>query len=181
MGPALEFALNCDRPVAIRYPKDIVRPKLLGDAANEICSSAFELGKSVTVKSSSESEVAIVSYGSMLSEAVAAAEQLAAEGVEVDVINARFADPVDEEIISLLGKGKGIITVEDHSRACGFGSGVLEAASAVFGKQSRGPIKVLGVPDRFIKVNSRKAQLAEAGLNADKIVEAVKEMLSVNA
>ena len=49
--------------------------------------------------------------------------------IAVDVINARFAAPVDDEIIALTVKGKGIITVEDHGLACGFGSAVLEQAA----------------------------------------------------
>jgi deoxyxylulose-5-phosphate synthase len=79
----------------------------------------------------------------------------------------------------LANEGKGIITVEDHTTACGFGSAVLELAATTFGMGITKPIAVLGAPRKFIGHNSRDAQLIEAGVNADKIVETAKEMLKV--
>ncbi len=169
---ALEFALGQDKPVVIRYPKDFVPQQEFIRAA---CSKPFRLGKSVVAKKTKDSAVAIVSYGSVLTEALRAAELLAEDGIAVDVINGRFAAPVDKKIISLLDQGKGIITVEDHASACGFGSAVLELAAAK--SYSLKAIHLLGAPRRFIGHNSRAQQLMEAGINADKIVETVKEMV----
>jgi 1-deoxy-D-xylulose-5-phosphate synthase len=174
MKGALEFALSQNQPVVIRYPKDFVPEQKFVRAA---CARPFSLGKSVLVKRSKKSAVAIVSYGSILTEALKAAEMLAEESIAADVINGRFAGPVDEKIVNLLEKGKAIITVEDHTGACGFGSAVLELAAAK--SSSIKNIRVLGTPGRFIGHNSRKHQLMEAGINADKIVETVKEMLTV--
>ena len=173
---ALEFALGQDKPVVIRYPKDFVPQQEFIRAA---CSKPFRLGKSVLVKRSKKSAVAIVSYGSVLTEALRAAALLAEDGIAVDVINGRFAAPVDEKIVSLLGQGKGIITVEDHASACGFGSAVLELAAAL--SHSPKAIRLLGAPRRFIGHNSRTQQLMEAGINADKIAETVKEMLTARS
>jgi len=170
---ALEFALGQDKPVVIRYPKDFVPQQEFVRAA---CAKPFSLGKSVVVKRSKKSAVAIVSYGSVLTEALKAAKLLAEDGIAVDVINGRFAAPVDEKIVSLLDRGKAIITVEDHASACGFGSAVLEMAAAK--GHSPKAIHLLGVPRRFIGHNSRARQLMEAGINADKIVETVKEMVT---
>jgi len=170
---ALEFALGQDKPVVIRYPKDFVPQQEFIRAA---CSKPFRLGKSVVVKRSKKSAVAIVSYGSVLTEALRAAELLAEDGIAVDVINGRFAAPVDKKIVSLLEQGKGIITVEDHASACGFGSAVLELAAA--SSHSPKAIRLLGAPRRFIGHNSREQQFMEAGINADKIAETVKEMLT---
>jgi 1-deoxy-D-xylulose-5-phosphate synthase len=169
---ALEFALGQDKPVVIRYPKDFVPQQEFVMAA---CAKPFSLGKSVVVKRSKKSAVAIVSYGSVLTEALKAAQLLAEDGIAVDVINGRFAAPVDEKIVSLLDQGKGIITVEEHASACGFGSAVLELAAAK--SYSPKSIRLLGAPRRFIGHNSRAQQLMEAGINADKIVETAKEML----
>jgi 1-deoxy-D-xylulose-5-phosphate synthase len=169
---ALEFALGQDKPVVIRYPKDFVPQQEFVKAA---CAKPFSLGKSVVVKRSKKSAVAIVSYGSVLTEALKAAQLLAEDGIAVDVINGRFAAPVDEKIVSLLDQGKGIITVEEHASACGFGSAVLELAAAK--SYSPKSIRLLGAPRRFIGHNSRAQQLMEAGINADKIVETAKEML----
>jgi 1-deoxy-D-xylulose-5-phosphate synthase len=174
MGGALEFALGHDKPVVIRYPKDFVPEQKFVRAA---CSKPFVLGKSVLVKRSKKSTAVIVSYGSILTEALKAAEMLSEDGIAVDVINGRFAGPVDEKIVSGADKGKVVITVEDHALACGFGSAVLEMAAAK--SRSIKAIRVLGAPGRFIGHNTRKHQLMEAGINADKIVETVKEMLSV--
>lgn len=174
MKLVLEFALSQNCPVCLRYPKDFVPPQKFVRAA---CAKPFELGKSVVVKKSRDSAIAIVSYGSVLVEALEAAALLAKDGIGVDVINARFAVPIDERIISLLGQGKAIVTVEDHRLACGFGSGLLEAAAAEFRRGIPKPITMLGVPNKFIKHNFRKAQLMEVGINAEKIVETVKEML----
>jgi len=173
IGLALEFALGADGPVCVRYPKDFVVSEEFGG-----CSEPFELGKSVVVRQGSGATVAIVSYGPVLSEAMAAAERLAEEGIEVDVVNARFAAPVDERIVELLDEGKRIVTVEDHSVACGFGSAVMELAAQRAGAgKGLGRISVLGAPRRFIKADSRKGQLMEAGVNADKIAAAVREIV----
>jgi len=172
---ALEFALGEDKPVVIRYPKDLVPPRKFVRAA---CAKPFKLGKSVVVKKAKNSVIAIVGYGSVLTEALRAETLLAKEGIGVDVINGRFAAPVDEKIVALANKGKGIITVEDHTVACGFGSAVLELAATTFGTAITKPIVVLGAPRRFIGHDSRDAQLMEVGMNADKIVETAKEMLN---
>jgi len=174
MKGALEFALDQNQPVVIRYPKDFVPEQKYVRAA---CAKPFVLGKSVLVKRSKKSSAVIVSYGSMLTEALKAAEMLSEDGIAADVINGRFAGPVDEKIVSGPDKGKVVITVEDHSLACGFGSAVLELAAAK--NRSIKNIRVLGTPGRFIGHDSRSQQLMEAGINADKIVETVKEMLSV--
>jgi 1-deoxy-D-xylulose-5-phosphate synthase len=173
MKSALEFALSQDKPVVIRYPKDFVPEQKYVRTA---CTKPFSMGESVLVRRGKKTNIAIVSYGSVLTEALQASEMLARDGISVDVINGRFAKPVDQKIISLLDKGKSIITVEDHAQACGFGSAVLELATAK--RCSIKNIRVLGTPGRFIGHNSRKHQLMEAGINADKIVETVKEMLT---
>ena len=176
---ALEFALSEGKPVVIRYPKDFVpKQKSFGAA----CAKPFTLGKSVVVKKEKESAIAIVSYGSVLAEALRAAELLAKDGIAVDVINARFAAPIDEKIIQLLRKGKGIITVEDHTTACGFGSAVLELAAAKIADNKKPTaIRVLGAPRHFIKHDTRPVQLMQAGINADKIAQTAKEMMQTES
>jgi len=172
MRLALEFALGEDKPVVIRYPKDTVPPKEFVKAA---CSKPFKLGNSVTVKRSKGSAIAVVSYGNVLTEALQAAALLKEEKITIDVVNGRFAAPVDEKIISLLQKGKSIVTVEDHSIACGFGSAVLELAAEK--GCSTESIRLLGAPRRFIGHNSRDVQLMEAGANAETIAETIRKII----
>jgi 1-deoxy-D-xylulose-5-phosphate synthase len=174
MRLALEFALCEDKPVCLRYPKDVIPSQGVDRKA---CSEPFQLGKSVVVRRGDNSSIAIVTYGSVLTEALIAAGLLAQDGIEVDVINARFAAPIDKQILQLLlREGKGVITLEDHSCACGFGSAFLEAAAELPGGITR-PIVVLGMPNRPIKHDLRAKQLMDAGINADRIFQTAKEML----
>jgi 1-deoxy-D-xylulose-5-phosphate synthase len=172
MKLTLEFALGHDGPVVIRYPKDLIP---VGSSIKTACKRPFKLGTSVTVKRSKNSRLAIVSYGSILTEALQAAEILKKEKLPVDVINGRFAAPVDKKILSPLKKGKGIIIAEDHSIACGFGSAVLEMAAA--GKCPLNAVRLLGAPRKFVGQNSRDAQLLQIGINADTIVKTARAMM----
>lgn len=169
MALVLEFALKINNPAIIRYPKDFVPQD------ETVCSTPFELGKSVTVKKADNSQIAVVAYGTVLTEALAAAKTLEHEGIAVDVINARFAAPVDDEIIALMDKGKGIITVEDHGLACGFGAAVLERTALLKGSLNR-PIMILGAPRQFIRHDSRKQQFMTIGVNADEIAKSARQM-----
>lgn len=185
MKLALEYALASDRCVCIRYPRDVVPPAEFDRLA---CNQPFETGKSVTVIKSKKPSAVIVSYGSMLYESLKAAEKLSAEAIMVDVVNARFAAPIDERILFSLQEGKSIITVEDHSVACGFGSAVLELAAAKaadFAKKKTSAaklpanrIRLLGIPARFIERGSRAKQFMQAGISADNIQKAVKQIIT---
>jgi 1-deoxy-D-xylulose-5-phosphate synthase len=173
MRQALEFALTHPQPVVIRYPKDSVPPE---EPAHMAFETSFELGKSILVRRGRKASLAIVSYGTVLSEALAAAEILSSEKIPVDVINARFAAPIDDKLMHLLSRGKKLITIEDHYLSCGFGSAVLERAAT--SGHDIGLIRVLGAPRCFIGHDSRAAQLMEAGINADEIAKTAREMLA---
>ena len=164
---------NTCQPVVVRYPKDLVPPEEFVRAASE---KPFELGKSVQVRRGRKSVLAIASYGTLLPEALKAAEALSSEKIAVEVINARFAAPVDEKFAQLLSRGKALITIEDHLLACGFGSAVLESVATA--GQSTAGIRVLGAPRRLVGQDSRHAQLMQVGVTADEIVKTAKEMLA---
>jgi len=172
----LEFAIESQLPVAIRYPKAVI-PN--GRVDGPDCRTPFELGKSVTIRQGN-SNVVIAALGGILTEAVKAADKLAGEGIKVSVINARFAKPIDEKIISLLREKKCIITVEDHSLACGFGSAVMELAAKTALPPDCGKIICLGSPDEFIEAGPRKNQLDKAGITAKRIIQAVKKIQNLN-
>jgi 1-deoxy-D-xylulose-5-phosphate synthase len=174
MRQALQFALGQNQPVVIRYPKDFAPAEESVPAASQ---QPFELGKSVLVRRGRKSTLAIVCYGSILTEALRAAQMLSSEKIGVDVINARFAAPIDEKLLSLLARGKSLITVEDHYLSCGFGSAVLELA-ATRNLNHAGRIRVLGAPRCFIGHNLRSAQLMEVGIHADEIVKTARGMLA---
>lgn len=171
MRQALLFAFSHPQPVVIRYPKETVPPEQLTPATSE---KVFELGRSVLVRRRPKASLAIVSYGTVLTEALKAAERLSVLGIEADVINARFAAPIDEGLLELLAEGKRLITIEDHSLSCGFGSALLELAATHGCELCH--IRVLGAPRRFIGHHTRSAQLMEAGITADEIVKTAKEL-----
>jgi 1-deoxy-D-xylulose-5-phosphate synthase len=169
---ALAFALGQDRPVAIRYPRDAVPPN------TEPC-PPFELGVSRTIRTGEDATV--LAYGPVLAHAQEAARILAADGVDVTVVNARFAAPVDRGmVLAAFAAGRPVVTVEDHSVAGGFGSAVLETAQEL--GLDIGPLARLGLPaDRFVAHGSRRAQITEAGIDAAGVAATVHGLLSETA
>ncbi len=177
---ALRLALRLDVPSAIRYPRDTIPQPLLGARK----SPPFELGRSLLLREGVDAT--ILAYGSTCRPALDAAEMLAADGVEVRVVNARFAKPIDREMVAeALSRGGPVITAEEHSLAAGFGSAVLETARELNVSRTRSEqglppanIYMLGMPvDRFIPHGARAGQLAECGLDAAGIAAAVREGL----
>ncbi|HMT09010.1 MAG TPA: 1-deoxy-D-xylulose-5-phosphate synthase [Pyrinomonadaceae bacterium] len=159
---------------AIRYPRgnghgvDIsAAPKLI------------EVGKSETLRKGKDAT--ILAYGSMVYPAVEAAETLAKSGVQATVINARFVKPLDADTILTAAKETGvIITVEEAYLAGGFGSAVMELLEQ---HEMQDAVKVvrLGVPDEIVTHGDPKTLLAQYGLDANGIVDAVSKALDNSA
>jgi len=171
--PSLELALEFmsgydDGLSAVRYPRDSVSELLTRDAC-----PPFKLGRARNLTPDVVSpDVAILAYGTPAIDAVVAARELAGE-YAVAVYDARFAKPVDTELIrSLSSVGCPVITIEDHGLIGGFGAAVLEAAQAMALDTSR--ITRLGLPDAFIHQDSRRNQLAEAGIDRAAIIRAIR-------
>src|SRR5262249_47808796 len=123
---------------------------------------------------------ALVAYGSLFPTCVKAAEKLREEGLEIGVINARFAKPLDPA--TLLKAAEELpagVPAEEGTREGGFGSAVLEAANAA-GLDTRNVVR-LGLPDRFVEHGERGELLADLGLNADGLCRAVREALGQRA
>jgi 1-deoxy-D-xylulose-5-phosphate synthase len=140
----------------------------------EQASAEWEIGKSRRLRSGADAT--IVSYGALTSHALAAALLLAAEGLQVGVIDARFAKPVDQEMVKqVLRDGHVALTLEDHAIQNGFGSAVIECA--VQNHLPTSGLTMLGMPDRLIGHATRKEQLAEVGLDAAGIAAAVRNAL----
>jgi 1-deoxy-D-xylulose-5-phosphate synthase len=166
---ALEFMRTYQTGLsAVRYPRDNVSDRL--ESFGEC--PAFELGKARALVTHDAPDVAVLAYGVMAINALDAAA-LVGEQVRADVYDARFAKPVDRELIrSLLERGVGIVTVEDHGITGGFGAAVIEAASDM-GLET-GQITRCGFPDRWVYQASRSEQLAEVGLDAGSIAEVLR-------
>jgi len=177
MRLALEFALGHDHPTVIRYPKEAVPDP---DPGTEACGAPFRLGQAVVVKDARTADVVLVAYGTLLTEAIKAQRTLASQGIEVGVINARYAAPVDIHLVDLLEEGKKLVTIEDHVVACGFGSAVLElAARSRAGNVRLDAIRTLGAQQTLVRHDTRRNQLIQSQLTADDIVRTVRQMLAV--
>ncbi|MCS7109659.1 MAG: 1-deoxy-D-xylulose-5-phosphate synthase, partial [Candidatus Micrarchaeota archaeon] len=137
----LEFALSWDKgPSSIRYPKASITgmPK-----PNDL---KIELGKGKIEVEYGE-DIAIIAIGSMVNEAIKAAEILKSKGINATVVNARFIKPIDEKLIVDVASRCGrVVTVEEGQALGGFGSGVLEVLAH---NNLQIPVKVLAIPDRF--------------------------------
>ncbi len=173
LGRMLEMALLTNGPVAVRYPR--------GDCplAEVIHPSERRRMEPGTAEVLAEGErVVIWAYGALVSVALEVAERMRARGLPIGVVDARFAKPLDEELLARdLARYRFVVTLEEHQRAGGFGSAILEAASRV-AAEGLARIKVLGVPDRFIEHKStREEQLHEVGLDADGVERTLRTLL----
>jgi 1-deoxy-D-xylulose-5-phosphate synthase len=167
VGPMLDFALQHEGPVAIRYPKANAAPVEGHDR------QPVELGRAEVLRWGRDG--AILCFGSQLSDCLRAAELLAGDGLDVGVVNARFAKPLDREIVERALRDCGfVLTVEEGCLMGGFGSAVLEAASEMSLDTSR--VRRLGLPDRFIEHGERAELLADLKLDAAGIASACREL-----
>jgi len=117
----------------------------------------------------------LIAFGGMLETCLQAADRMASEGLDVTVVNARFAKPLDIEVLSkCFQQGRFVVTIEEGTSIGGFGSAVLEAACE-HGWDTR-MLKCLALPDRFVEHGEREELLADLGLDAHGIVRACREL-----
>ena len=130
----------------------------------------FEIGKGEVLRDGAD--VAIIANGLLVNEAIVAAEELAAAGINAMVINMATIKPLDEELVLEAAKKCGkVITCEEHSVIGGLG----EAVCAVLSEKLPTPVKRIGVNDEFGHSGPAAALLKQFGLSAEHIVEVAKE------
>ena len=170
---AMKFALASGRAVAIRYPRDYV-PEPVGSV------EAFELGKARVVRRGGDASILV--YGALVHQAMSAAEVLSVQGVECSVISARFAKPLDEELITgLFTSGKPVVMVEDHSVTGGFGSAVMEMLAGRGVKVDLRRVSHLGIPgDEFVAHGAGIGSFEKNGLDSLGIARAVAGLMAEN-
>ncbi len=138
----------------------------------------LEIGKGRIVKEGSR--VALLSFGARLQECLSAAETLEAEGLSTTVADARFAKPLDEELICRLAREHELLLTIEEGSVGGFGSQVQQLLlDEGLLDQGRLKLRSLTLPDRFIDHGTPKGQYEEAGLDAKSIVARVKDLLGV--
>jgi 1-deoxy-D-xylulose-5-phosphate synthase len=166
----LKTAVDCGRPVSLRYPRGKGIGVILDDEPKTL-----EIGKGEVLRDGSD--LALIAIGSSVNPALNAAGRLAKEGLNIKVINARFVKPLDEKLILKTAAAiKKIITVEENMLPGGFGSAVLEllAEKGVAGVR----VKRLGIPDEFVNHATQTEQRRKYGIDEEGIVQEIKEMLA---
>jgi len=163
-----------DRPSAFRYP----RGDGIGVEIPELA-APLEIGRGRIVREGTT--VAILSLGTRLQESLKAAEALAARGVSATVADARFAKPLDADLILRLAREhECLITVEEGAMG-GFGAFVLQLLSDKGALDAGLKIRTLCLPDVFQDQDNPAAMYATAGLNAEHIAAAALQALGVEA
>jgi len=162
-----------DRPSAFRYPRGEGTGAVIPDLAEPL-----EIGKGRIVREGSA--VAILSFGTRLAESLKAADMLAARGLSATVADARFAKPLDVDLILRLAREhEALVTVEEGAMG-GFGAFVLQAL-AEHGALDRGlKVRTLVLPDIFQDHDKPEAMYAQAGLDAEGIVRGALAALGVD-
>lgn len=162
----LEFAVNYNGPIAIRYPRG-------GEEKTKfITHEKIEKGKAEFLREGED--VSIIAIGKMVAKAQNVAEILEKNGIEAEVINARFLKPLDRETIAnSIEKTKNVITIEDGTIEGGLGTVVEELILEE--KFTDVAFRKFGYPDRFIKHGKTEEIEDIFGLTEKNIVEYVEK------
>ena len=156
-------------PIALRYPR--------GNSLGVTLRPGFqklEIGRGETLRRGKN--VAILAIGNLVPHAVAAAELLAADGIEAEVVNMRFVKPIDDDLVrSLAQRIDAFVTVEDNVIEGGFGSAVLESLS----KQglTHVAVKLHGLPNGFVEHGTPNELYRMLMLDAPGMAQVVREFL----
>ena len=153
-------------PLSFRYP----RGNGVGVDMPER-GSVLEIGKGRIVKEGTK--VAILSFGTRLADSLTAAEELDAAGLSTTVADARFAKPLDEDMIRRLATGHEVLITVEEGSVGGFASHVLQFLAHEGLLENGLKVRPLVLPDRFVDQAKPEKMYAEAGLDSAGIVQAV--------
>ena len=152
-----------DRPSAVRYP----RGEGIGIQLPER-GTPLEIGKGRILREGSV--VALLSFGTRLQECLKAADDLQARGLSTTVVDARFAKPLDTDLIKRLAREHEVLITIEEGAVGGFAAHVLQFLAAEGMLDAGLKIRPLILPDRFLAHDKPQLQYDEAGLNAPQIV-----------
>jgi len=157
-----------DGPFSIRYPRD----KTPGEVPLVAEVPPVPYGRWELLRKGKD--CAILAVGVMCKPALAAAELLGAEGLDVTVVNARFVKPMDREMLDALAlEHKLIVTVEDGTEVNGCGAALAALVQTTAPDQR---VVALGVPDRTYEHAPRAQQLADVGLTGEGIAGRIRAL-----
>ena len=163
---AVKAAYEHEGPVYLRFGR------LAVPVINDNEEYKFELGKGIVLREGKD--VTIIATGLEVAEAIAAAEKLAADGIEAKLINIHTIKPLDEELIVAAAKETGkVVTVEEHSVIGGLGSAVCD----VLAEKAPTRVMKIGVNDTFGESGPAVELIKKYGLDADSIYQKVKAFI----
>ncbi len=165
LAAMLRSAVTYRRPVAIRYPRGSGRAAVIDENPPHL-----EPGRGEVLRAGKD--LAILAIGPEAYDALEAADLLERQGRQAAVINCRFVQPLDEDLImEWAGRTGHLVTIEENVLAGGFGSAVLELLSR---RGFRGEAFCLGIPDCFVPHGARELLYKSYGLDAKGIVDHVQ-------
>ena len=142
-----------------------------------MCPRAIPVGKAELLQHSDSDRVAIFALGALVPMAEEIARKLEGEGISAAVINARFAKPIDVEMLEFFARSvEVILTLEDHVLRGGFGSAVLEELNTL-GLAT--PVVRIGWPDQFIEHGKLDALRAKYGITPEAALEKLRPYLKI--
>lgn len=166
LADMLRFALSCQGPVALRYPR--------GEAYDgyEEFRAPVEFGKSEMLYP--ESVIALISVGHMFETALKVREALKETGYHCTLVNARFIKPIDEEMLDELAKThRMLVTIEENVQTGGYGEHVMEY---ICRKDRNVKVLPLALPDDYVEHGNVGTLRKETGLDADTIVRRIRDV-----
>jgi 1-deoxy-D-xylulose-5-phosphate synthase len=164
----LATAIESGRPFALRFPRGAARGVAMDPEPKPLPIGRGELIRVGT-------DVALVALGKTVPAAEAAAEALAEKGITAAVVDARYVKPLDEELLVAVAERCGrVVTIEDHVRAGGFGSAVLELLAE---RTPEVRVARLGIDDRFVEHGDAGDQWREVGIDPDAITERAETLV----
>jgi len=166
---ATQVSIN-DRPSALRYP----RGEGLG-VEMPAEGVPLEIGKGRVLREGHK--VALLSFGARLGEALKAADELAAHGLSTTVADARFAKPLDVDLLMKLAREHEVLITIEEGSIGGFGAYVLQTLAEAGALENGLRVRTMVLPDTFIDQDTPAAMYAQAGLDAKGIVTKVFEAL----
>jgi 1-deoxy-D-xylulose-5-phosphate synthase len=164
----LYTAVKSRHPMAIRYPRGSGLGVRLDPELREI-----PIGRGEILRQGKD--IAILAIGTAVAPALEAASELASSGIEATVVNARFAKPLDAELIIDLSKNiKHMVTVEENALSGGFGNSVVSLLQESGVNDAQ--VKSIGIPDEFVEQGAQAVLRSKYGLDAKGIARQVREL-----
>lgn len=167
LSDMMKFAYAFQGPIAIRYPR--------GEAFDGLAEHRAEIRMGKSEMISEESGIALFALGSMVKTAIEVREALKEKGISCTLVNARFAKPIDEEMIRYLAQNHDIIVPMEENVA----SGGLSEKTVTLVNQEKLPVTVLPVtiPDEYVEHGNVDILKDEIGISTEKVVEKIERLL----